>query len=69
MRVSHWTEPRRVDRGLELLSAGSLWQERGWREALRRLRDQLESDQPAAERDRRRRRQPVRDRHPLSLAI
>jgi uncharacterized protein YndB with AHSA1/START domain len=50
VRVSHWTEPARLDRGLELLSAGSLWQARGWRRALRRLRDNLESDQPAAER-------------------
>lgn len=51
VRVAHWTEPRNpVDRGLEVLSAGSFWQERGWREALRRLRDQLESDAPVAER-------------------
>lgn len=50
VRLSHWTEPAAIDRGLELLSAGSVWQERGWREALRRLRDNLESDQPAAER-------------------
>ena len=50
VRLSHWTEPPALDRGLELLSAASVWQERGWREALRRLRDQLESDQPRAER-------------------
>lgn len=50
VRVSHWTEPALVDRGLELLSLGSVWQGRGWRQALRRLRDNLESDQPAAER-------------------
>ena len=50
VRVSHWTEPAAVDRGLELLSAASIWQARGWRQALRRLRDKLESDQPAAER-------------------
>jgi len=50
VRVSHWTEPGHLDRGLELLSAGSHWQARGWREALRRLRDELESGQPAAER-------------------
>jgi uncharacterized protein YndB with AHSA1/START domain len=50
VRVSHWTEPGAVDRGLELLSAGSLFQARGWREALRRLRDNLEADLPAAER-------------------
>jgi uncharacterized protein YndB with AHSA1/START domain len=50
VRVSHWTEPRPLDRGLELLSAGSVWQARGWREALRRLRDELESDEPLPER-------------------
>lgn len=50
VRVSHWTEPRALDRGLELLSAGSLFQARGWRQALRRLRDNLEGAQPASER-------------------
>ena len=45
VRVTHWTEPAALDRGLELLSAGSVWQARGWREALRRLRDELESGQ------------------------
>jgi uncharacterized protein YndB with AHSA1/START domain len=50
VRVAHWTEPGPVDRALELLSAASLFQGRGWREALRRLRDQLESSRPAAER-------------------
>jgi uncharacterized protein YndB with AHSA1/START domain len=50
VRVSHWTEPAALDRALELLSAGSFWQERGWREALKRLRDNLESDVPGAER-------------------
>lgn len=50
VRVSHWTEPGPLDRGLELLSGGSFWQARGWRRALRRLREQLESDQPASER-------------------
>ncbi|MDX6608780.1 MAG: hypothetical protein QOF85_705 [Solirubrobacterales bacterium] len=44
VRVSYWTEPSNpIDRGLELLSAASIPYERGWREALRRLRDQLES--------------------------
>lgn len=50
VRVSHWTQPGPVDRALELLSAASLWQARGWREALRRLRDELEREQPAVER-------------------
>jgi uncharacterized protein YndB with AHSA1/START domain len=51
VRVAHWTEPTAVDRALELLTAASLWQARGWRQALRRLRDKLESEQqPVAER-------------------
>jgi uncharacterized protein YndB with AHSA1/START domain len=44
VRVSYWTEPNPVDRGLELLSGASLFYARHWREALRRLRDLLESD-------------------------
>jgi uncharacterized protein YndB with AHSA1/START domain len=44
VRVTHWTEPNHLDRGLELLSAGSIWQERSWRQALRRLRDKLEAE-------------------------
>jgi uncharacterized protein YndB with AHSA1/START domain len=44
LRVSYWTEPSNpIDRGLELLSAASVPYERRWREALRRLREQLES--------------------------
>lgn len=44
VRVSYWTEPSNpVDRGLELLTAASIPYERKWREAMRRLRDQLES--------------------------
>lgn len=43
VRVSHWTEPSPVDRCLEILSAASVWQQRGWREAMRRLRGGLES--------------------------
>jgi uncharacterized protein YndB with AHSA1/START domain len=44
VRVSHWTEPASpIDRVLEGLSGTAFWLERGWREALRRLRDQLES--------------------------
>jgi uncharacterized protein YndB with AHSA1/START domain len=43
-RVSSWTAPTNpIDRGLELLSAGSVWQQRRWRDAMRRLRDGLES--------------------------
>ena len=44
VRVSHWTEPaNHVDRLLEVLSGTAGWQERRWQEALRRLRDLLES--------------------------
>jgi len=46
VRVAHWTEPGPVDRGLELASGASFWQQRGWREAMRRLRDLLESEAP-----------------------
>jgi uncharacterized protein YndB with AHSA1/START domain len=45
VKVSHWTEPAKpVDRLLEVLAANAFWEQRGWREALRRLRDQLEAD-------------------------
>jgi uncharacterized protein YndB with AHSA1/START domain len=48
VRVSRWTEPSHpLDRGLEVLAANSAWEQRGWREALRRLRDRLESDEAA----------------------
>jgi uncharacterized protein YndB with AHSA1/START domain len=51
VRVSYWTEPGNpIDRGLELLSAGSIPYERRWREALRRLREQLESGRLGGER-------------------
>lgn len=44
VRVSHWTEPPNpLDRALEVLAGNSISEPRGWREALRRLRDQLES--------------------------
>lgn len=45
VRVSHWTEPSSsFDRALDAMTVASFWQQRGWGEALRRLRDQLESD-------------------------
>jgi len=47
VRVSQWTEPSNpVDRAVELAAANSVWAERGWREALRRLRDLLEDERP-----------------------
>jgi len=45
VRVSFWTEPGPVDRALELLSGASIPYERRWREALRRLRSLLESNE------------------------
>jgi uncharacterized protein YndB with AHSA1/START domain len=49
VRVSSWTEPaNRLDRALESLTGAAMRTERDWREALRRLRDQLESERPAA---------------------
>jgi uncharacterized protein YndB with AHSA1/START domain len=46
VRVSWWTEPTNpVDRALELLSGASIPYERRWREALRRLRELLESEE------------------------
>jgi uncharacterized protein YndB with AHSA1/START domain len=51
VRVSFWTEPANpIDRGLEVLSGASIPYERRWREALRRLRELLESGQLEAER-------------------
>ncbi|HEX8753021.1 MAG TPA: SRPBCC family protein [Solirubrobacterales bacterium] len=51
VRLTHWTEPGNpLDRAVEIASGASFWQARGWREALRRLRDQIESDAPAAAR-------------------
>lgn len=44
VRVSHWTEPSHpLDRALEAAAGNSISERRGWSEALRRLRDQLES--------------------------
>jgi uncharacterized protein YndB with AHSA1/START domain len=44
VRVSHWTEPSSpFDRAVESLGGASIWQQRAWAEALRRLRDLLES--------------------------
>jgi uncharacterized protein YndB with AHSA1/START domain len=51
VRVTHWTRPTHpLDRAKEVFGGASVWYERNWRSALRRLRDLLESDQPAAAR-------------------
>lgn len=50
VRVTYWTEPRPLDRALELLSFASKPCERRWREALRRLRDKLEHGELGADR-------------------
>lgn len=48
VRVSRWTEPSNpLDRALEVLAGNSTLEQRAWREALRRLRDQLESGETA----------------------
>lgn len=48
VRVSHWTEPSNpLDRALEVFAANAASAQRGWRTALRRLRDQLESGEAA----------------------
>jgi uncharacterized protein YndB with AHSA1/START domain len=48
VRVSHWTTPSHpLDRAVEIVGTASLWYERDWREALRRLRDQLEGGELA----------------------
>jgi uncharacterized protein YndB with AHSA1/START domain len=51
VRVSHWTEPKHpLDRLVEPLSGLAGAERRGWRVALRRLRDELESAAAPAER-------------------
>lgn len=48
VRVSQWTEPSNpFDRALEVSLGASIWLRRGWSQALRRLRDQLESGEHA----------------------
>lgn len=50
-RVIYWTEPPGVlQKARDALGGASLWHERNWRTALRRLRDQLESEQGKVER-------------------
>jgi uncharacterized protein YndB with AHSA1/START domain len=51
VRVAHWTNPTHpLDRAKEVLGAASVWYGRNWRTALQRLRDLLESEEPAAAR-------------------
>jgi uncharacterized protein YndB with AHSA1/START domain len=51
VRVAFWTEPSNpVDRVLEKLSGAEMRLERDWRQALQRLREQLESGAAPAER-------------------
>jgi len=48
VRVSFWTDSSNpIDRAVERFSGGSGAARRGWNEALRRLRDLLESDEDA----------------------
>jgi len=48
VRVSQWTEPSNpVDRAVEALSGSDGAARRGWQEALRRLRDQVEGERQA----------------------
>lgn len=48
VRVSHWTEPSNpLDRAVEVLAANSIFEQRGWLAALRRLREQLETEKAA----------------------
>jgi len=44
VRVSYWTDPSQpLERAVERLGGASFWYTRAWREALRRMRDLLES--------------------------
>lgn len=49
VRASFWTEPsNHLDRAIDSLGGAGAFHERAWREALRRLRDRLESGEPTA---------------------
>ena len=49
--VSTWTKPTNpIDRAVEVLSGAERFQRRGWREALRRLREILEGERGIEER-------------------
>ncbi len=47
-RVTYWTRPtHKLDRAKEVLGGASIWYERDWKIAMRRLRDLLESRRQA----------------------
>jgi hypothetical protein len=49
--VATWTAPTNpVDKAVEALSGAELFQRRGWKEAVNRLREILEGERPAADR-------------------
>jgi len=51
VRVTHWTEPTHpVDKLVESLSFGAHFQRKGWRGAMKRLRDILEGGAPEGDR-------------------
>jgi Activator of Hsp90 ATPase homolog 1-like protein len=51
LRVTHWTKPKEpLDKLVESLSFGAHFQRKGWKEALRRLREILEVEGPGGER-------------------
>jgi hypothetical protein len=51
VRVTHWTVPKEpIDKLVESLSLGAHYQRKGWEQALKRLRDILETSGPGGER-------------------
>lgn len=51
LRVVFWTEPRHpLDRAKETFGISSVWYRRDWQQALRRLRDLVESGAPDGDR-------------------
>lgn len=50
VRFTHWTEPKFLDGALESLSWAAFWQQRRWRQALHRLRQDLEGENGVVER-------------------
>ena len=51
VRLTHWTSPKEpIDKLVESLSWGAHFQRKGWKRALKRLRDILEAEGPGGER-------------------